>query len=505
MNNEKINVEDIITDVAAYIRKSRGDLEEDLIKHKTMMIEICEKYGWRYVLYEEIGTGDTIESRSKMKQLLKDLDDDLYDAVVVMDFDRLGRGDEEDQGIIKKNLLRNEVFVVECSPFKVLNLYDENDMQVVEFKGFLARQEYKLISKRLNRGKKIGAKLGNFTNGIPPFPYIYDASKKGLVIDEEKYKVYRDMMDKLFSGYSCNEIAEELNKTNYPSPRSIYSKQKNAKWHGNTINNILTSEIHLGKIISNKSKYNKYKKERIEIDREEWVVVENCHEKCKTEEEHKKILSIIYRNRKDKNARKASVNMYTGLIKCYKCESTLPIQKRKNGNYSVRKCPNCHAQGGDVSFLEDIIIECLSNFQDNIENIKEYLVSDQQDKLSLQQKLSKIEYEIHTKEQELKRIQKGYIEGFFNIDEAKENSLPIKKEIEILVIDKQKLEKELSKQSLVSIDELIRNYVALINKLPNVKDEKEKNLIYKQLIDGVYWDRNKDDLEVYIELKQGLN
>jgi len=46
--------------------------------------------------YEEIGSGESIDKRKKMQQLLTHVDEGYYDGVLVMDIDRLGRGEHAD-------------------------------------------------------------------------------------------------------------------------------------------------------------------------------------------------------------------------------------------------------------------------------------------------------------------------------------------------------------------------------------------------------------------------
>ena len=64
----------IIKYVAEYLRKSRGESIEDLIKHKTLLEELCRRRGWVYIAYEEIETGESLYARPVMQQLLKDID-----------------------------------------------------------------------------------------------------------------------------------------------------------------------------------------------------------------------------------------------------------------------------------------------------------------------------------------------------------------------------------------------------------------------------------------------
>ena len=90
--------------VALYLRKSRGDNDEDLIKHKTSLIDLCKKNKWKYIIYSELESGDSIFMRPVFQKLLSDVRDGVYDAVAVVDIDRLGRGDMGDQDAIKKPL-----------------------------------------------------------------------------------------------------------------------------------------------------------------------------------------------------------------------------------------------------------------------------------------------------------------------------------------------------------------------------------------------------------------
>lgn len=137
---------------ALYLRKSRGEEEKDLEKHRHILVEMCKSNGWKYVEYKEIANSETIEFRPKFKQLLRDVESGMYDAVLVVDYQRLGRGDMEDQGKIKRIFRESETYIV--TPDKIYNLVDETDDLLVDVKGLLANQEYKSIKKNLQRGKR---------------------------------------------------------------------------------------------------------------------------------------------------------------------------------------------------------------------------------------------------------------------------------------------------------------------------------------------------------------
>lgn len=282
-----------IKDVAIYLRKSRGE-EENLEKHRYDLVEICEEYGWRYVEYAEIGSSQKLEERPALAKLLKDIENDMYDAVLVMDKDRLSR-EGLGQATINKTFIENDCLIITQAK-RVYDLSDESDMMMSEVEDLMARIEYRAIVKRFKRGKKRGSKQGFWTNGTPPIPYVYNPLTKGLDVDEKKLEVYRYIVDNFLIGHAPYSIAWELNRKQIPSPRGSI-------WQPNTIRRILLDETHLGKIISNKTTGSKKRLSNGRLDyivnkKEDWIVVENCHTKVKTIEEHDKIIVEFQKRKK---------------------------------------------------------------------------------------------------------------------------------------------------------------------------------------------------------------
>lgn len=92
-------------DAAAYLRKSRMeegmDTEEVLSKHSSALSKYAVEAGIHVVeTYREVVSGESLYARPEMLRLLQDVEDGKYEAVLVMDLDRLSRGRMKDQGII---------------------------------------------------------------------------------------------------------------------------------------------------------------------------------------------------------------------------------------------------------------------------------------------------------------------------------------------------------------------------------------------------------------------
>lgn len=100
-------------DVFIYLRKSRKDLEEEkkaheegrgydtLERHRKQLLDLAKRGRHNIIdIFEEIVSGEYISERPTMQKLLRDVETGIADAVLVMDMDRLGRGDMVDQGTI---------------------------------------------------------------------------------------------------------------------------------------------------------------------------------------------------------------------------------------------------------------------------------------------------------------------------------------------------------------------------------------------------------------------
>ena len=96
-------------------------------------------------------SGDTIDDRPEVQRLLADVNAGRWDGVLAMDVDRLGRGDSIDQGVIMQSFYYSNTLII--TPDKIFNPGDESDAEFMEIKLFFARREYKMIKKRMQRGR----------------------------------------------------------------------------------------------------------------------------------------------------------------------------------------------------------------------------------------------------------------------------------------------------------------------------------------------------------------
>lgn len=500
--------------VALYLRKSRGDIDSDLEKHKKILIDLCLEKRWKYVEFCEIGSGDSIHARPVFQRLLDDVRNEVFNAVCVVEYDRLARGDEGDQATIKKAFSKSGTFVV--TPDKTYDLNNEVDYFTADMRGFLARQEYKQITKRLSQGKKVGARMGMWTNGKPPYPYEYQRwgnkyKDKGLVVNDDKLRIYRNIIEAVINeGKTPSEIAWDLNRQGIPSP-------KNGDWNGVTIGRLLVDQTHLGRIVTNKSvgdghkKRNPNAKEYKQLTKDQWVVVENCHEPVKTIEEHEKLLLFASRLTKVPKRKSAKVRPLSGLVKCGICGHTMTFYyrpERKNPE-SLKPCwyksnvgDKCPNNGMLTGIIYDTVNREIMQYKEQLSTKIKSLNVDAK-KNDIDSKLEQLEIQRTIKEKALSRILDAFEGGVYSLNQFKERK--VKAESEITAINDQ-IEMLQIEQRHYSIDtikncyELVENFESEMNG-GGLLSDKQKNDLYKSIIDCIIWTRQANIINIEVKFK----
>ncbi|MEK8214570.1 recombinase family protein [Paenibacillus sp. FSL L8-0463] len=370
----------MIRHVAVYLRKSRddGEFEDVLSKHRDTLLALVSNKNWTYKLYEEVASGEKIESRKEMQRLLRHVEEQLYDGVVVMDIDRLGRGENKDWALIKDTFLNSDTLII--TPNKVYDLDVDNDDVSFDFMSIFARMEYKTIKRRMKQGKEAGAKKGMWTNGKPPFPYYYDKNTRAVLVDEAKRPIYRTIVEKYLNGNNLGQIAIWLTDNRIPTPYNIKPNGIDKGWSNVTVQRLLLSEIHLGYITYGKTRT---KRGQVEfVPEEEQIKAIGVHEKLKSQEEHDAIKERLVKNRLMNPNGRRNLFPLSGLLYCEKCGCKMQFRvaySKSKGQYWNTLCYHHYKDGSkceqkgkalDEEFfnaLYDRIIQLDSNIIRDIE------------------------------------------------------------------------------------------------------------------------------------------
>ena len=216
----------------------------------SVLPEIIKQKGYNHVYdpYIDDGiSGETIIERPAMLKLLEDAEQGLFDAVFVVDIDRLTRSRKSiDWEIIKDTLRKGNVKLI--TPGTHYNFEDLEQELSSDFLSRISAYEKKKIIQRMMRGKKEKAKQGKFIGGIPLYGYTYDEDTKEYEIVEDEAKVIRNIFDLCIQGKSIRQIPKQLNDMGISTPTVSrgYSKSHNNSWASSTVKNILNNPAYAG-------------------------------------------------------------------------------------------------------------------------------------------------------------------------------------------------------------------------------------------------------------------
>lgn len=238
-----------------YLRKSRADAEaeargegETLARHEKTLLDLAVRMGISIredAIYREIVSGETIAARPVMQRLLSEIEQGAWQGVLVMDVDRMARGDTIDQGIMAQTFKYSNTKIV--TPVKTYDPSNESDEDFFEFSLFMSRREYKTINRRLQRGREMSVREGKFVGNIPPYGYRREKIEhdKGFTLapDSDESRVVQ-LVYQWFTGSErlgvCS-IRNRLNTMRVPA-------RKGGSWSDETIRSILTNPACAGKI-----------------------------------------------------------------------------------------------------------------------------------------------------------------------------------------------------------------------------------------------------------------
>lgn len=485
--------------VAVYLRKSRMDpdsenIDETLSRHSDTLMKFAAKLELNVIaVYKEVVSGDGLFTRPQMVQLLQDIEQDKYTAVLCMEIDRLGRSSQKDGGIILETFQEHNVFII--TPNKTYNLNDEIDEQSVEMQTFIARQELKSIRRRLRKGVEKTCEMGYHVTE-PPYGYrrTYIDKHPTLEIYEDEAKVIRMVFDMYVNqGYGAQTISQELNKMGY-KPR------KNYFFSRTTIRFYLDNPIYTGKIVWNKRKRIKKKfptdKNRsIPNPPEKWIVAEGAHPAIISQEMFDAAQEIRQKRSLPPAYKGELHNQFAGLIYCKNCGMAMQRQcSAARGNRLLCTTKGCnrsikteYVEEYILKFMKQVLNKCTANTPVCVQSENEL----QARMLTIQ--IKDIEKELKTLSNQKSKLHELLEQGVYDVDTFLERSK--------IVLDRtQNLKESLSEKqnnlkTLVSappiseaapiLEQLLYHY--------DILDASEKNTLFKQLIKRMTFLHTKEE------------
>ena len=181
-----------VDEIYEYLRKSRSDdpmltVTEVLEKHEKILYDYVERNFNGTIpeenIFREVASSETIDGRPEMLKLLKGIESPKIKAILVVDVQRLSRGDLEDAGRLIKLLRYTNTKVI--TPQKTYDLNDDYDRDFFERELKRGNEYLEYFKKIQMRGRLESVKEGNYIGSVPP--YGYDK----IFVQEERKSVLR--------------------------------------------------------------------------------------------------------------------------------------------------------------------------------------------------------------------------------------------------------------------------------------------------------------------------
>ena len=483
-----------------YLRKSREDERmekelgkgETLSKHRKALLSFAKKKDLCIVnIYEELVTGESLLYRPAMLELLKDVEAGVYDAVLVMDLQRLGRGDMEEQGIILKAFKNTNTKII--TPDKEYDLSNEFDEEYSEFEAFMSRKEYKMINKRLQRGILHSVNSGNYNSPYPPFGYIIKQEKLGRTL--ESHPQQSEILKCIYDWYVNESVGSEIIAQRLNSMG--LKTNKNNNWTCQAVTGILKNPVYTGKIAWRKTTSNRLPKKisKKTQPRQDWIIAEGKHPALISESIYQQAQSIMKNNSKTHAKHSSGLqNTLAGIIVCGVCGAKMRYRPYLNSEPHLVCINKCGNKSSKFDYIEDCVLSILNEYlNDYTFELSGELQKKNSSEAALKNSSLMLEKQLKEVHLQKENVYNLLEKGVYSIEDFNQRLLTINGKISELqqsICNTQKLYKKAlaqmpDKTEFSEITKIVKFY-------KNLKNPEDKNILLKSVLDKVEYVKGKD-------------
>lgn len=492
-----------------YLRKSRADRDaemhgagETLLRHEKALIELANRRKLNVTkIFREIVSGESISARPEVQKLLDEVSAGIPTGVLVMEIERLARGDTKDQGTVAEAFKMGNVKII--TPNKTYDPNDEFDEEYFEFGLFMSRREYKTINRRIQRGRIASVKEGKYIASTPPFGYrrVRIKNDKGytLQVVPEQAEIVR----MIFSLYTKGELQEDGSYKRLGM--SLIAKKldsmhispcNSAAWSRTSIKDMLTNPTYTGKVRwqwkteVKRPEGGSFRKVRHKNT--EYMLFDGLHEAIIDDSaflEANRIMSThvclpVSRNQPLKNP-------LSGIVICGKCGKmmTRVYSNTKKGYYSLM-CPNryCGNVSAPLYLIESKILESLNEWLNDYRlNWNTELPSEPAAVFSAKETaIEQCRSTLNGLRAQLTNTYEFLEKGIYTTDMFLQRNQMLTEQIHVLTADIEKMERELAaerarerakKDIVPSIENILELYRTIDD--ARLKNELLKNVLEK--------------------------
>ena len=314
-----------------------GDNESMSISNQKIMLrDFAEKHGmFQYEYYVDDGYTGRNFNRPSFQRMIADIEAGKIGCVVTKDLSRLGRNYIEAGSYIEIFFPKHNVRYIAITDG--VDSLTRQEMDITPFKNILNDMYSRDISKKVLSGITIRSRQGKFCGGTPPLGLMRDPEDKGhLIIDPKTAPIIRKIYDYALDGLGCMRISKKLMEEKIPVThvKSNTERQENYYyWAGSRISHILRNPFYKGAHLVFRTHQKGIRSNTYDIiPREEWEIIENCHEAIVSPEEWDKVQELIDRRPPIMQGNACPFyNLFHGIIYCATCGKSMQVRYEKVG------------------------------------------------------------------------------------------------------------------------------------------------------------------------------
>ena len=345
--------------VAAYCRVST-DSDEQMISldaqkaHYESYIKLNDEWEYAGLYYDEGISGTKVDARSGLLSMLSDCEDGKIDLIITKSISRFARNTTDCLEMVRK-LIDLGIYII-FEKEKIHTGSMESELMLSILAG-LAESESVSISQNSKWSIRKRFEKGTFIISYPP--YGYDNVDGEMVIVPEQAEIVKEIFASCLAGNGTYTIAKRLNDRGIPT-------KKAGKWHGSTINGILTNEKYTGDVIFQKTYTDSSFRRHTNYGEQDMFLCADHHEAIVSHEDFDKVREILDRRAIEKGngsntSRYQKRYAFSGRIKCGNCGSSFKRRQhyKPSGDYVAWTC-DTHLRDKDACsmlYIEDEAIK----------------------------------------------------------------------------------------------------------------------------------------------------
>ena len=420
-----------VWNTCGYVRLSREDGDKEESNSVTGQKDLIRDYLSRHPELRECGmkvddgyTGSNFD-RPAFQEMMAEVKAGKVNCIVVKDLSRFGRDHLGVGEYIEKIFPFMGVrFIAINDNYDSLHSNVESDELIIPFKNLINEAYCRDTSIKIRSQLEIKRQRGDFIGSFAVFGYRKDPENRHhLLVDDYAADVVRDIFKWKLEGISAGDIADRLTASGIPTPmdykRSLgmrYSTSFRVKeesvWDAGMVLRILKNPVYTGVLEQGRVTTPSYRVKRlVNKPREEWAVVENCHEAIIDRYDFESVQKVLALDTRTSVSGRA-VELFSGMVYCGECGSamvrkTVPSGKRKYVYYvcaAHKEHKTCSAHSLRDTALDEIVLEALKKHIRDVIDLADLL--ELTDTAQLQQAgVRKLQARLDRKREEIDRNQ----------------------------------------------------------------------------------------------------